>query len=38
MKNTVFGDAKYEENITEEDLKKIRSMIYNRGTINKDNR
>jgi hypothetical protein len=38
LKNTVFGDAKYEENITEEDLKKIRSMIYNRGRIDKDKR
>jgi len=38
LKNTVFGNAKYEENITEEGLKKIRSMIYNRGRIDKDKR
>ena len=38
LKNTVFGDAKYEENITPENLKKIKSMVYNRGYTEKDER
>lgn len=38
LKNTVFGDAKYEDNITPEDLKKIRSMVYNRWYTEKDKR
>ena len=38
LQNTVFWNTKYEENITEEDLKKIRSMIYNRWRINTDKR
>ena len=38
MKNIAFGNAKYEDNITPENLKKIRSMIYNRWSIKTDER